>query len=440
MRTARSPLLFPALLCAIAACDPPALLQIDLPQGLPIAELSEEQQGLLRATLAISQGALPETEVTLDVAAQKIRGEFALQNVTAGGQRNMTLRVYGRFSKDTDEVLLGAVDAPLTVSPQAEVRVSFAGEVFATCEAGPDGQCALLFDENRNRAPNILDLTSGIDPAQQAPFLEAAPATLQFWSGIPLGAFGRQVVVLENRGRNPIRIVSAEVVGGQGVTLSLFDPENPAGKAPRRAIDSADLTGLATIAAKDEVLLAVSFAPVNLFLTTGAVQIVVEDTVTHVTQTARTKVIANAQGTLRPPAPDYLAPALNELLLEDSSLPATAFPTPELFSGLVLTAKPRLDTDGADAGSSGDANAGAQDAPLARSGAVLVLEDASGAPVILPADRAFVVDVPAGQWRRRGHAGRLRDVGARQQGPRVRRRRSCQPYRRAVRRGHRRHP
>ena len=164
----------------------------------------------------------------------------------------------------------------------------------------------------RNLKSNIVDLLPvaagglGVDPAPAAPFVEVSPSTLQFPSGIRLGSFARQVIVLENRGAHPMRVLKAEVVGGQGVGLSLFDPTGLEVQAPRRVLDDAAFAD--TIAPTDEAFIAVSFAPVNSFLTTGAVHLVVQDTVTLVTQTARAKVIANADGALRPASPDYVDP------------------------------------------------------------------------------------------------------------------------------------
>ena len=370
------------------ACDPPAALVIALPDGVATDDLPDAQRALLRATLEVGGGALAETEATLDVDARTVAGDFTLQNVTGAGERTATLRLYGRFDADAAELLLGSTDATLTVTPAQETRLSF-NAPFNTCSApGAIGDaCALVFDENRNLNANIIDLLPvaagglGIDPAPQAPFVEVSPSTLQFPSGIRLGSFARQVIVLENRGAHPMRVVRAEVVGGQGVALSLFDPTGLEVQAPRRVLEG-DAFG-DTIAPTDEAFIAVSFAPVNSFLTTGAVHLVVQDTVTLVSQTARAKVIANADGALRPASPRYVDPDVATIKIGEGGdgageVTTTAFPAAPLFSGLAIT--------GASTAQGG----------LARTGAVIVSAHADGAAFALPADAAFTVDVPAG--------------------------------------------
>ena len=370
------------------ACDPPAALVIALPDGVATDDLPDAQRALLRATLEVGGGALAETEATLDVDARTVAGDFTLQNVTGAGERTATLRLYGRFDADAAELLLGSTDATLTVTPAQETRLSF-NAPFNTCSApGAIGDaCALVFDENRNLKANIIDLLPvaagglGIDPAPQAPFVEVSPSTLQFPSGIRLGSFARQVIVLENRGAHPMRVVRAEVVGGQGVALSLFDPTGLEVQAPRRVLEG-DAFG-DTIAPTDEAFIAVSFAPVNSFLTTGAVHLVVQDTVTLVSQTARAKVIANADGALRPASPRYVDPDVATIKIGEGGdgageVTTTAFPAAPLFSGLAIT--------GASTAQGG----------LARTGAVIVSAHADGAAFALPADAAFTVDVPAG--------------------------------------------
>ncbi len=366
-----------ALIAALGAgCDPPAKLDIALPAGLPLADLPEAQQALLRATIAVSDGALVETDVVLANDSFKLSGDFALQNVVAAGKRTLTLRVYGRIAQEAPAVLLGVIDTAIDVTPAQATAVSFAKDAaFQTCNEGADGKCSLLFDENRNGTSNILDLIGGIDPSPQAPFVEVSPSTLQFPSGIRLGTFARQVIVLENRGSHPMRVLRAETVDGQGVSLSLFDPTGVQVTAPRRILAESALALEVQPAA--EAFIAVSFAPVNSFLTTGAVQVVVQDTVTLVTQTARAKVIANADGALRPPG-DYLPPlALDSPV---ANVPVIAFPPGPLFSGLAITS--------IDAGATSG---------LARVGGVLSPEDEDeDGTILVPADVIFLVNVPAG--------------------------------------------
>ena len=191
-----------------------------LPSGIPVADLPAAQQALLRLTLAIDGGVLAESDLVLDGTA--ISGDVALNNVEADGDRTARLRLYGRASADTIEVLLGEATKDVFIARNGESRVDFsAADVFDTCGATA-APCALRYDVNRNGDSNLVDLLPvdkdgrGIDPAPQAPVLDVAPSTLQFPSGVAVGTFARQVIVLENVGPNPIRVVQAEVVAAPG--------------------------------------------------------------------------------------------------------------------------------------------------------------------------------------------------------------------------------
>lgn len=372
----------------LAACPAPPAQEIPIPGALELEELPEEQRALLRATLAVSDALLEETEVSLHVERGTVSGDLALQNVQRAGSHELSLRVYGRFAADADEVLLGAVTTSIDVAPGQPTYVGFPeGAQFESCAAGPDARCAVVFDANRNGTSNILDLLPegaggrGIDPAPQALAIDAAPSTLQFASGIGLGEFARQVIVLENLGDNPVRVLSVDVIDAPGVALSQFSSAGLAAFAPRRSLAASDF--LAPIPPTSEELLAISFAPRNPFLATGAVQVVVEDTRTGVRQAVRSKVIANADGDLSPADPTYVEPTLTTLLLQDGAgVSARPFPRDPLFSGLSITS----DNGGVASG-------------LARNdaGAVLVLDAPDGASrVAIPADAAFIADIPAG--------------------------------------------
>lgn len=372
----------------VAACPPPPAQEIPIPGALELEELPEEQRALLRATLEVADALLEETEVTLHVDRGTVSGDLTLQNVQAAGSHALTLRVYGRYGADAEEVLLGTVITSVDVAPGQPSYVGFPeGAQFESCAAGPDARCALIFDANRNGTSNILDLLPegaggrGIDPAPQPLAIDAAPSTLQFASGIGLGEFARQVIVLENLGENPVRVLSVDVIDAPGVALSQFSSAGVAAFAPRRSLSDADFPN--PIAPTGEELLAISFAPRNPFLATGAVQVVVEDSRTGVRQAVRTKVIANADGDLSPADPTYLEPTLTSLTLQDgATVSARPFPREPLFSGLSITS----DNGGA---ASGLARNGA--------GAVLVLDAPDGASrVAVPADAAFVADIPAG--------------------------------------------
>ena len=219
-----------ALATLLAGCPDDAIPTTALPGGLDLAGLTPEHRALVSATLEISGGALTETPLVLGDDLTTVSGTFDVQNVAATAERTLTLRVYGRFLPTSDQVLLGRIVKPITLQPAQDVEVAFvAADVFDSC-GGEAGACSVLFDANRNGASNIDDLLErsrsggrGIDPAPQAPYLVTSSEQLQFPSGVRLGTFARQLVVLENFGENPVTISAAAVVGGQGCSISILD-------------------------------------------------------------------------------------------------------------------------------------------------------------------------------------------------------------------------
>lgn len=364
------------VVCALAlgfGCEPPPPTPIALPDGVDLAAIPEAQRALLRATLAIDDGVLDEAEVVLDVDAGTLSGDLRLNNVGNGGTHRATLRLYGRVAADAAEVVIARADNDVDVAATGAAFLDFDGVAFDTCAAGVDGACAVAFDANRNGTKNLDDLIAGVDPAPQAPFLSTNPQTLQFASGVRTGQSVRQVVVVENTGPNPVRVRQIQVAGGQGVGASLFDPENGALAPPRRVITLENDSFV--IQSGDEAFIAVTFSPQNAFLTTAALQITAVDVVTGVAQAGRTKVIANADGALRPRDLSYIEPALDDVTAADGSTAvAVAFPAAQLFSGAEVS------------------NADSADAPgLKATGQSIVLDgQATGF------DAAFVVDVAAG--------------------------------------------
>lgn len=380
-QTARA--LLAACLLTVVGCPDGSVPQTPLPDGVNVAGLLPEHQALLRTTLAISGGALAETELTLSDDLASVSGTFDVQNVTTTRDETLTLTLYGRFSSSAPEVVLGRLQKAITLEPNVDVAIDFAGASFETCGAGRDGRCSLLFDANRNGAVNIDDLLErdrsggrGIDPAPQAPYLTTSRDEVQFASGVRLGTFARQLVVLENFGENPITIDSATVVGGQGFTISILDPSGLSVATPGRALLAEDFR--AGIQPGQEAFIAVSFAPVNSFITTGAMFVRVTDTVTHVEQTARVKLIANPEGELRPADPVYVEPDVDAVTTTVGSLPVVSFPNAQLHSGDSLIAEDALGSG------------------LRRSGALLDI-DIDGSVVAFPADAAFAVDVKPGE-------------------------------------------
>jgi cysteine-rich repeat protein len=381
-------LLAVALLTA-AGCSKDAVPTTPLPTGVNIAGLLPQHQALLRVTLEIADEtsgavALKETQLKIGKGLDTVSGTFDVTDVTTRSEQQLTLRLYGRFAEDAVEVLLGRFQKPVTLEPNVDVAIDLEGAIFEPCAAGRDGRCSLLFDANRNGATNIDDLLErersagvGIDPAPQEPFLSTSSEQLQFPSGVRLGTFARQLVVLENFGAHPIAIDSAVVVGGQGFTISILDPGGLVSVAtPSRELTPDQFQG--AIQPGEEAFIAVSFAPVNAFVTTGSMFVRVTDTVTRVAQTARVKLIANPEGELRPADGDYVEPNLSSADATVGTVPVVAFPNAQLHSGDSMIAEDALGRG------------------LARTGALLDLT-IDEAVVAFPADAAFVVDVRPGE-------------------------------------------
>ena len=371
-----------ALATLLAGCPDDAIPTTALPGGLDLAGLTPEHRALVSATLEISGGALTETPLVLGDDLTTVSGTFDVQNVAATAERTLTLRVYGRFLPTSDQVLLGRIVKPITLQPAQDVEVAFvAADVFDSC-GGEAGACSVLFDANRNGASNIDDLLErsrsggrGIDPAPQAPYLVTSSEQLQFPSGVRLGTFARQLVVLENFGENPVTISAAAVVGGQGFSISILDSTGLSVTPPGRAL-AAD--AFASVAAGQEAFVAVSFSPANSFVTTGSLFVRVQDQVTLVEQTVRVKLIANPEGAFRPADPAYTEPDLSSLTVDGVAISVAAFPNAQLHSGDALTAEDALGSG------------------LRQTGASVALVDGDRT-VAFPVDGAFVVDVEAGQ-------------------------------------------
>ncbi|MDP2342188.1 MAG: IPT/TIG domain-containing protein [Deltaproteobacteria bacterium] len=357
-------------------CPATAPASSELPSGVPLEELSDAQRALVRVTLSIDDGVLAETD--LQLAGDRLRGDVALNNVAADGEHEAILRIYGRFDDDAVEVLLGEARKAVQVTKQGASNLDFSkDDVFESCARVVTNACAVRFDVNRNGVSNLEDLlpddvaAGGIDPGPEAPFLDVAPSSLQFPSGIEIGAFARQVLVLENTGANPVRVLRAEVVAAPGAGLALFDVSGAPVTSSRRVLEAAQFT--TNLEKNAELLIAVNFAPANAFLTTGAVHVVVEDTVTGVRQTARVKLIGNPDGALRVRGADDSD--AQEFAGAATGFPVFTYPLDRLLSGLPTTSDdPALDGTG-----------------LASVDPEVVFED------IVGPDVGYVVEVPPGQ-------------------------------------------
>ena len=385
-----------ALAWSSSCTAPPS--PVPLPAGLALSALSSAQQELLRATVSV-EGMLQEGEVVLDVAKGTLSGELSLNNVGEGGKRAATLRVYGRASSSSAEVLLGEAVSVAEVSSTGQTYLDFAGASFESCEAPGEvsgevsgdvsgavsgaGAGSLRFDENRNGASNFADLVAGIDAAPQAPFLVVGDE-LAFPSGVAVGDVRVAPIVVENISEHAVRLTSVRAAGGQGVGVSTYDPTSSFVAPPRRLLDEpaldTDGDGASDVVVQpgEVTFVAVSFSPSNAFLTTAAVHITGVDEVTGVSQGVRTRVIANPEGALRQPE-TYASPPSSTLRTSGGDIAARAFPAAELFSGReVTTTSPE------------------QEGGLAYVGSTLVVERA-GAEFRAPADAAFLVQVRAGE-------------------------------------------
>ena len=398
------------LALALMACEASELpSDILLPGGVPVASLSKVQQELLRVTLAVDDGILAEAALVL--TGDRLSGDLPLSNARGGGEHAAHLRIYGRAAPDSGEVLLGQLDTRLVVNAAGQTRLAFAAaDTFVTCAARADGSCAPAFDANRNGASNLIDLLPtdqegrGIDPAPQGPFVVVAPSTLPFPSGIRLGEFARQVIVVENTGDHPLVIERIDVVGAPGLGVSLFEEvlsdelsnENTTRRAPRRRLDASAFA--APLLPTEEAFVAVTFAPSNTFLTTGAVHVTVRDTVTQVRQTARARIIANPEGELRTVPADQLEPsAFAGSNFAGVDAPVHGYPLASLLSGLPITG------DDPESEQTGLARvAGSIDVPLS--------EALGGGIRTIAADVGFLIEVLPGHRLAASLAGLRSDV------------------------------
>jgi cysteine-rich repeat protein len=383
-----------AVIVVSAGCPAPVSPTAELPGGVPVGFLPPRQQALLRLTLAIDDGVLAETDLVLE--GTSITGDVALNNVDADGDHTARLRLYGRAATDTAEVLLGEAQKTVTITRLGQSRIDFtAADTFDTCGAvatDAAAPCGLRFDVNRNGDSNLVDLLPadrggrGIDPAPQGSTVDVAPSTLQFPSGIAVGSFARQVIVVENVGAHPIAVIRAETVAAPGAGLALFDRSGAPSTSSKRALRGEQFPG--PIAPGEEQLIAVNFAPANGFLTTGAVHVIVEDTVTAVRQTVRVKLIGNPDGAVRVPgAADVAAGAFVGVAGE---VPVFTYPLDRLVSG--------APTSSADPASEG------RGLPVAAG--VITLADGSA----VDANVGYVVELPASQRLSVSLAGLTSDV------------------------------
>ncbi|HEY4222558.1 MAG TPA: IPT/TIG domain-containing protein, partial [Myxococcota bacterium] len=383
---------------ALSCARPPAPnIAIALPEKL--AALSAADAAQVQATIEIS-GFLAETALTISSDQKSASGTFTVaadKQVTAP----FTIRVTWH-PDDTTSVLLARQSGTVAIAPHKDNALN-ATAAFDTCGAlAPGEPCSLEFNLNRNQLANLDDLARGFDPRPPPAFADTAPSDLAFASGIRLGTFSRQVIVVENTSATPIS-VTTNLIDAPGATLSPFETDPTLSTPASRALD------LGELAPFQEVLVAVSFAPVNPFLTVGDVFVeakgcplptsaqnvpaCTDDAV--IDQATRVRLLANVDGELQPPPAGFVAPALPSTAgLAGFSGDLEAFPTTSLFNGLPVTSV--ASTSGAVAG-------------LAFTGSSINATFADGAATV-PADHAFVVAVPADHELAVSLAGLASDV------------------------------
>lgn len=380
-------------LAALPACERAPALDVEIPGSLRLAELSADARARLEAVLVID-GVLDQTPLALSADLSRATGELLLPNVTSALRAPFALDLRLKASDGAlgEPILLARASGELELRPHEENALTLGEDKFDTCGASSEGgACSLLFDLNRNGASNLEDLLAGVDPLPPPPFLDAAPGTLQFPSGIRLGSFARQVIVVENTSASSVE-VRASLVGAPGVTLSRYEATlGSGGEGPQRALE------LGVLGPYEEAFLAVSFAPVNPYLTTGAVFLEAYEPTSGVRQAARVKVIANADGELQPKAPGYgIAPLEEGAALGGYGGEVIPFPTDELFSGLAITGVPT---------SSGRTSG----LPYTGNTLRAAFEEERG-PEEIPADAVFLVEVPPLNRLSVALAGLVRDV------------------------------
>lgn len=317
-----------ALLCFLPMGCAPAdsgSLRVALPEGIDLSRLSPAQQSLLELTVQVSGGTTERLRTTIsDTGVLGVSGVLSLPEVARDTEVDLAFTLSGAASAQSAQILLGRCTAHVELKANAR-NVPDVDCVLDTGTAGDEP----VFDLNRNGRTNLFDLTMlGIDPAANASELNVAPATLQFPSGIALGAYAQQVIVVENTSGDTMTDVALRVVGAPGALLSRFDVE----ETPAHVLHLED------IPAFEERYVAVSFAPKDPYLVTGNVMLSARDARTGVPQSGLVKVIGNADGGLRAP-PSGMTPPEPAVLGgfgDDNDVVAAPYPLDALYSGLAV--------------------------------------------------------------------------------------------------------
>ncbi|MFH1807832.1 MAG: IPT/TIG domain-containing protein [Pseudomonadota bacterium] len=354
------------LIAGLASCGGGSRFELVFPAELKLGELKPAQKKLLRATLEVV--GLPGGESAMELSETgdgfSAAGYFEL-NITEETQGTLTVRLYGRMAEDGAEVLLVRLAQPVTLKSGTHNSISIDKPFIS------DG--SRVFDANRNGQSNLKDMLAAIDPGPPAPYVAIAPDNLQFFSGIRLGDFERRIVLVQNLTEDVVEF-SAELFDAPGV---LLDRVNRSGEAQRegarRKLEGPEFK----LPPRGAGVFAVSFAPLNTFLSWGAVNVTVRNTRTNVVQPQLVTIIANSGGALQPELPGYAPPALLPTADLGGFPPdrVALYPADRLFDGREF-----LESTG-------------QVSSLDRTGQTLRWGDAPDQQ--LSADRVFLVEIPA---------------------------------------------
>jgi hypothetical protein len=319
---------------------------IELPTDLSLDALSPEQKEYLRAGVKVGDGDdVDERRLDFNETYTHLTGTLILDSIDDETDTQITIRVYGRYSETSKEVLLTEANIPFKIIPNQDNMLEIKPSDFELCgpasledrtqwmaEGNEEEACRLILDENRNGLSNIVDMHANIDPLVSQPLVDLSPQTLQFPSGIRLGEFARQVVVIENT-TNDILEIDVSLIGGDGLSIARFETAGSELGNEEYASRHLDFD---EIAPYGELYVAVSFAPANAYFSTGALHVRVNNKRTFIEHASRVKIIANSDGELAPAGADY-ATSISPEAIEGFDGPISTFPVSELASGLAVS-------------------------------------------------------------------------------------------------------
>ncbi len=287
-----------------------------LPEQLALTSLSTNKRKLLRATLEV-EGLLPERELAFSKDFSTLSGVFPLPEASYEGAAEVSIRLYGRYTQYTREVLLAQQVQTLNINSSKKNAVA----IDTPWNTGtPDDP---LFDRNRNGVTNLDDLHADVDPAPPAPLLQAGPALVELVSGF---SGERNVVSIDNLSAQPLE-VTVQILDAPGTYLAEF---SSSGSIPTRSLS------LGTLQPFAHKLLALTFLPPNSYIQSGAVLVRANNPQSGVRYATSVELVGNSnEGALLQPIPSNISlPAPPTL---EFSGPTSPYPLEEIFSGEALS-------------------------------------------------------------------------------------------------------